>query len=247
MKSTLNYGLDFKSEFQKQQYISRIYDPRRVFKKTLKGLKQDKKKISLRQHQNQGIDTISPIIFYFNFFFLHYFQKINLSTFFPPPLSNCRPNETPIAPLSLFSFTHKISTTQMQDIFGSVRRSLVFRAPPDNEESPVTLVDKISASIRKSRVFSKPSPPPLPSIPKDTAPPIRWRKGELIGCGAFGRVYMGMNLGSGELLAVKQVQFPFHFLLFSGLEFVLVDFPVLIASEFCCWSVILSALACCCF
>ncbi|KAI3746704.1 hypothetical protein L6452_09143 [Arctium lappa] len=28
----------------------------------------------------------------------------------------------------------------------------------------------------------------------------------MIGCGAFGRVYMGMNLDSGELLAVKQVQ-----------------------------------------
>ncbi|XP_011090761.1 mitogen-activated protein kinase kinase kinase NPK1 [Sesamum indicum] len=36
-------------------------------------------------------------------------------------------------------------------------------------------------------------------------PPIRWRKGELIGCGAFGRVHMGMNLNSGELLAVKEV------------------------------------------
>ncbi|XP_021817530.1 mitogen-activated protein kinase kinase kinase ANP1-like isoform X1 [Prunus avium] len=92
----------------------------------------------------------------------------------------------------------------MQDIFGSVRRSLVFRTASDTEESPVTLVDKINSCIRKSRVFSKPSPP-LPSMPKDNAPPIRWRKGELIGCGAFGRVYMGMNLGSGELLAVKQV------------------------------------------
>lgn len=36
-------------------------------------------------------------------------------------------------------------------------------------------------------------------------PPIRWRKGELIGCGAFGMVYMGMNLDSGELIAIKQV------------------------------------------
>ncbi|XP_002978306.2 mitogen-activated protein kinase kinase kinase 2 [Selaginella moellendorffii] len=34
---------------------------------------------------------------------------------------------------------------------------------------------------------------------------IRWRKGELIGVGAYGRVYMGMNLDSGELIAVKQV------------------------------------------
>ncbi|XP_035549297.1 mitogen-activated protein kinase kinase kinase NPK1-like isoform X1 [Juglans regia] len=97
----------------------------------------------------------------------------------------------------------------MQDIFESVRRSRVFRtAPPDNEESPPspspstsplassTLVDKFNSCIGKSRVFSKSSLP---------LPPIRWRKGELIGCGAFGHVYMGMNLDSGELLAVKQV------------------------------------------
>ncbi|XP_054800903.1 mitogen-activated protein kinase kinase kinase NPK1 [Prosopis cineraria] len=98
---------------------------------------------------------------------------------------------------------------QMQDIFGSVRRSLVFRTSPENEEASLggTLVDKINYCIRKSRVFSKPSPasPPLPPITKESSPMIRWRKGELIGCGAFGRVYMGMNLDSGELLAVKQV------------------------------------------
>ncbi|CAN6724663.1 unnamed protein product [Malus baccata var. baccata] len=95
----------------------------------------------------------------------------------------------------------------MQDIFGSVRRSLVFRTASDNEDSPGgTLVDRINSCIRKSRVFSKHSPPlPLPAMAKENAPPIRWRKGELIGCGAFGRVYMGMNLDSGELLAVKQV------------------------------------------
>ncbi|KAG5056096.1 hypothetical protein JHK85_008606 [Glycine max] len=100
----------------------------------------------------------------------------------------------------------------MQDIFGSVRRSLVFRGSPENEEASSlgvggSLVDKISYCIRSSRVFSKPSPPspPPPSFPKNAAPPIRWRKGELIGCGAFGQVYVGMNLDSGELLAVKQV------------------------------------------
>lgn len=71
------------------------------------------------------------------------------------------------------------------------------------------LVEKIGTSIRKSRIglFSKPSLRALPQGPKkDDTPPIRWRKGELIGCGAFGRVYMGMNLDSGELLAVKQVR-----------------------------------------
>ncbi|KAK6930006.1 Protein kinase domain, partial [Dillenia turbinata] len=96
----------------------------------------------------------------------------------------------------------------MQEIFGSVRRSLVFRPMNNDDGGFGGWVDK----IRKSRVglFSSKHPPSspaaLPPIPaKDNAPPIRWRKGELIGCGAFGRVYMGMNLDSGELLAVKQV------------------------------------------
>ncbi|GJP80246.1 hypothetical protein CLOP_g10478, partial [Closterium sp. NIES-67] len=44
--------------------------------------------------------------------------------------------------------------------------------------------------------------------PIDEGKPIRWRKGELIGAGAYGCVYMGLNLESGELLAVKQVLIP---------------------------------------
>ncbi|KAL5541626.1 hypothetical protein UlMin_009336 [Ulmus minor] len=97
----------------------------------------------------------------------------------------------------------------MQDIFGSVRRSLVFR-PQTSVDDGVGFggfVEKIGSSIRKSRIglFSKPPVRALPPPPRGDAPSIRWRKGELIGCGAFGRVYMGMNLDSGELIAVKQV------------------------------------------
>ena len=35
--------------------------------------------------------------------------------------------------------------------------------------------------------------------------PVHWTKGELIGAGAFGRVYMGLNNETGQLMAVKQV------------------------------------------
>ncbi|PRQ30409.1 putative protein kinase RLK-Pelle-DLSV family [Rosa chinensis] len=45
----------------------------------------------------------------------------------------------------------------------------------------------------------------MSSMPRDKATSIQWRKGELIGSGAFGRVYMGMNTESGELIAVKEV------------------------------------------
>jgi mitogen-activated protein kinase kinase kinase len=34
---------------------------------------------------------------------------------------------------------------------------------------------------------------------------VRWQQGELIGAGAFGRVYLGLNLDTGQLMAVKQV------------------------------------------
>ncbi|KAF0915383.1 hypothetical protein E2562_035942 [Oryza meyeriana var. granulata] len=89
---------------------------------------------------------------------------------------------------------------------------------------------RISSCLRKSRgmgllglISKSPSPPRrlLPPAPELSAggggggggggergeenPQIRWRKGELIGSGAFGQVYLGMNLDTGELLAVKQV------------------------------------------
>ncbi|PWA63503.1 mitogen-activated protein kinase kinase kinase NPK1 [Artemisia annua] len=109
----------------------------------------------------------------------------------------------------------------MQDFLGSVRRSLVFK-PNHNDDPGVGnsfggFVEKIGSSIRKSKIglFSKANnvqalPPPRVEKSKkknndEAGSQIRWRKGELIGCGAFGRVYMGMNLDSGELLAVKQV------------------------------------------
>ena len=35
----------------------------------------------------------------------------------------------------------------------------------------------------------------------------RWQRGNLIGCGSYGKVYLGMNIDSGELFVIKQVVF----------------------------------------
>ena len=34
---------------------------------------------------------------------------------------------------------------------------------------------------------------------------INWQIGEMVGAGAFGRVYLGLNNDTGQLMAVKQV------------------------------------------
>ncbi|KZT61357.1 kinase-like protein [Calocera cornea HHB12733] len=52
-----------------------------------------------------------------------------------------------------------------------------------------------------------------PSEPESPAgvgqrPTVRYTKGQLIGKGTYGRVYMGMNLLTGEMLAIKQVELP---------------------------------------
>lgn len=50
----------------------------------------------------------------------------------------------------------------------------------------------------------------VPQIPQDVLPrrqtTFRWFKGELIGKGTYGRVYLGMNATTGEFLAVKEVE-----------------------------------------
>ncbi|CAL5379351.1 unnamed protein product [Camellia sinensis] len=106
-----------------------------------------------------------------------------------------------------------ITCNTMQDFIGSVCRSLVFK-PSDNGGVFKGFVEKIGSIICKSGIglFSKPPVPALPpiaksdaiNVKKDDALTIRWRKGELISCGTFGRVYMGLNIDSGALLAIKQ-------------------------------------------
>ncbi|KAI4378874.1 hypothetical protein MLD38_016297 [Melastoma candidum] len=107
----------------------------------------------------------------------------------------------------------------MQEFLGSVRSSLDFRGGGELGGGAFGgFVEKINSSIRKSGIGLFPSrsgsggnlrallpPAKRKDGDEEGAAAIRWRKGELIGCGAFGRVYMGMNLDSGELLAVKQV------------------------------------------
>ncbi|KAG9017078.1 hypothetical protein FRB90_001857 [Tulasnella sp. 427] len=53
-------------------------------------------------------------------------------------------------------------------------------------------------------------PPTIPESPTGHTPrpTIKWVKGELIGKGTYGRVFLAFNVTTGEMMAVKQVEMP---------------------------------------
>ncbi|KAF7310843.1 MAP kinase kinase kinase [Mycena chlorophos] len=50
--------------------------------------------------------------------------------------------------------------------------------------------------------------PESPSSDVSTTATFKWVRGELIGRGTYGRVYLGLNVTTGEMIAVKQVEIP---------------------------------------
>lgn len=81
----------------------------------------------------------------------------------------------------------KTTTTGLASMTPLVE-ALAEAAPPPPPEAKSPVPAKSPASV--PRAFAK----------------IEWKKGELIGKGSFGKVYMGMNIATGGLIAVKQVR-----------------------------------------
>jgi len=66
-------------------------------------------------------------------------------------------------------------------------------------------IEQIKPDRRSRRIQLETIPQETLPIPKRQAT-FKWVKGQLIGKGTFGKVYLGMNTTTGELLAVKQVE-----------------------------------------
>ncbi|TRM60227.1 kinase-like domain-containing protein [Schizophyllum amplum] len=62
-----------------------------------------------------------------------------------------------------------------------------------------------SESALRSRESQRKTVRPRAPLAKAT---FLWIRGELIGKGSYGRVYMGMNITTGDIMAVKQVEIP---------------------------------------
>ncbi|KAF9244615.1 kinase-like domain-containing protein, partial [Melanogaster broomeanus] len=65
-------------------------------------------------------------------------------------------------------------------------------------------VEEVTTS-QKKQTMSKPIADNTPGGPR---PIFKWVRGELIGKGTFGRVYLALNATTGEMIAVKQVEIP---------------------------------------
>lgn len=53
-----------------------------------------------------------------------------------------------------------------------------------------------------------PDAPTGPEVEPSSRPVFKWVKGDLIGKGTYGRVYLALNATTGEMIAVKQVELP---------------------------------------
>ena len=117
-------------------------------------------------------------------------------------------------PTSSFSSSRASGAGQMQNPL--VSRVNTLRAGGDMQRRKSTKmfgarIEQVKPN-RGSRLIN------LETIPQDSLPmsnskhqperqpTFKWMRGQLIGKGTFGRVYLGMNTTTGELLAVKQVE-----------------------------------------
>ena len=107
-----------------------------------------------------------------------------------------------------------------------------FSAVPDRRYQPAGQTAGVptgpagSARIRTCEIPG-PAAPPVPESPTAANPTrmwsgyllrfpytdsfaaiFKWVRGELIGKGTYGRVYLALNVTTGEMIAVKQVEIP---------------------------------------
>lgn len=83
------------------------------------------------------------------------------------------------------------------------------RRAPLQRDAPTLTIDHLeAASDEQWRIPAAEDPQQYEEEEEQPAnEPFSWTKGELIGIGAFGRVFSGLNNNTGELVAVKQVSF----------------------------------------
>jgi mitogen-activated protein kinase kinase kinase len=86
---------------------------------------------------------------------------------------------------------------------------------PDKSKDEMKLSRRMSmwghrvVEVTASKLNLGQLPLSTPESPAEDKPQtLNWVKGELIGKGSYGRVYIALNISTGDMMAVKQVELP---------------------------------------
>ncbi|KHN25694.1 Mitogen-activated protein kinase kinase kinase 2 [Glycine soja] len=133
------------------------------------------------------------------------------------PQNRCSPECSPIPSPGMKSpgFSSRIHSSAVSPLHpraGSATLESPTRRPDDVKQQthrlplpPITIPNYCPFSPTYSATTT-PSAPRSPSIAENlTSPGSRWKKGQLLGRGTFGHVYLGFNSESGEMCAMKEV------------------------------------------
>jgi hypothetical protein len=95
----------------------------------------------------------------------------------------------------------KAGTTKPPALFGGTRDTSA-RSSGLNSSSQMMAFPKLNSLSKVERfpIISESN-----KVSTDNMPLIRWKRAEMLGQGAFGVVYLGLNIDTGELMAVKQM------------------------------------------
>lgn len=87
---------------------------------------------------------------------------------------------------------------QFQLLSEDERRELLLHPPVDDER------DDGYYTVEEKKLYEQPRLKATPASINDHIK-LHWKQGELLGIGAYGYVYLGLNIQNGQLMAVKQV------------------------------------------
>ncbi|ORX33974.1 hypothetical protein BD324DRAFT_637857 [Kockovaella imperatae] len=131
----------------------------------------------------------------------------------PPLLAPIRPPVQPTRDVVKTAHRKSIRVLAARTLFKDVKNALTGEHKEQEEKKPEDKPKRRASmwghkiqEVTPSRLEDV--PPTIPESPAADGKPatLRWVKGELIGSGSYGKVFLALNVTTGDMMAVKQVE-----------------------------------------